>query len=72
MRKITAGAMLFLGASLVGAPSALALNPQPEPPGAVVGQVTAVLFRALPPNPCVRLEVAGIVLPPNPCLGSGR
>ncbi len=69
MRKTIAAGLLFLGVSLVGAPSALALNPQPEPPGVLrtIGQVTATYYRVLPPNP--RVLIPG--LPPGPSL-SGR
>ncbi len=77
MRKILATTVLWLGASVAGAPGAAALNRRPEPPGAqVVQRVARTLFPVLPPNPCVRIPSLPFadnpVLPPNPCLSDGR
>jgi hypothetical protein len=66
--------VLALGAS--GATSAVALNPQPEPPGMkYIKYKKSPPAKRLPPGPCtgnqcVKQEQVKRKLPPNPCKGS--
>jgi len=62
---------LALGA--FGVTSAVALNPQPEPPG--IKYKKSPPAKRLPPNPCagnrcVKQQRVKPVLPPNPCKGA--
>jgi len=73
-RKSMIGTLLMgLALGAFGAASAIALNPQPEPPGMKYKKSPPA--KRLPPNPCsgnrcVKQKQVKRKLPPNPCKGS--
>ena len=55
--------LIALALAVFGATSAVALNPQPEPPG--VKYKKSPPAKRLPPNPCAGNRC--VKLPPGPC-----